>query len=369
MTQPAEAEPRVRSAGSLELLGLFPAFHVDNAGGIQVSGELAWDALVSACEANGQSAHALQVDLSHSSHLEPDRHSTITHTRLNAALQVLRAGWSPKTILCWHADLLRLIPLIRGGERRVLFLHGIEAWQQPGWVKQRLLAGLELVLANSAFTLERARQAAPVLQRVRAEIVPLGIGTVRASPPPQPESPPAAIMIGRLEHGERYKGHEAVIEAWPQVLERVNDARLWIVGEGGLRTPLESQVNRLGLSRQVRFFGRVDDQVKDALLLDARCLLLPSRAEGFGLVYAEAMRAGRPSLVGEHDAGREVVNPPECGLAADPANGDALAASIVRLLTPGEEWDRWSQNAVKRYAERYTAAAFQHRLVRALWHG
>jgi glycosyltransferase involved in cell wall biosynthesis len=366
--QRAAVEAPISSPDTLELLGLFPAFQVDNAGGIQVSGQLAWEAVMRDCEARGRRAHALQVDLSQSAPEDSDPNSTITRTRVNAAMQVLRANWSPHSILCWHADLLPLIPLIRGVERRVLFLHGIEAWQQPGWVKQRLLAGVDLLLANSEFTLKRAREAAPVLNRIRSEVVPLGIGHGLPVPTSEPQSPPAAIMIGRLDHGERYKGHDTVIEAWPAVRERLPDARLWIVGEGSLRAELQLRVNTLGLNQHVLLYGRVDEEKKVELLRRARALLLPSRAEGFGLVYAEAMRLGRPSLVGSYDAGREVVNPPECGLAADPDQPSGLADAIVRLLTAGPEWDTWNANALQRYGERYTAAAFQKRLVRALWH-
>ncbi|MEX2282083.1 MAG: hypothetical protein WEE89_06345, partial [Gemmatimonadota bacterium] len=67
--------------------------------------------------------------------------------------------------------------------------------------------------------------------------------------------------------------------------------------------------------------------------------------------------------------GREVVNPPECGLAVDSAATGDLADAIVRLISPGVEWDNWSHNSLKRYTDRYTATAFQRRLVRALWHG
>jgi glycosyltransferase involved in cell wall biosynthesis len=366
MSQPDRPVP-LAAAESLELLGLFPAFHTRNAGGIQVSGELAWEALVNACATRGRRAHALQVDLSQTSLSDNDPNSTLTQTRFNAALQVLRARWSPVNVLCWHADLIRLIPLIRTSERRILFLHGIEAWQQPGWVKQRLLAGLDLLLANSEYTLARAREAAPILRRVRAEIVPLGIGSAPAGEPRFPDEPPSAIMIGRLERSERYKGHEAVISIWPAVLERVADARLWIVGDGDLRAELEARTRDLGLSSSVTFFGRVTEQQKEELLARARCLLLPSRAEGFGLVYAEAMRVGRPSLVGSDDAGREVINPPECGLAAHPDQPAALLDAIARLLSASTEWETWSRNALSRYSRRFTASAFQERLVRALW--
>ena len=350
----------------LELLGLFPAFHTPNPGGIQVSGLLAWEAIQKACAERGGSAHAVQIDLSNTADAALDEHSTMLRSRSGAALQVLRARWTPQIVLCWHADLLRLLPLIRDAQRRALFLHGIEVWDTPGWLKQRLYSGLDLVLSNSAFTLERARVAAPVLARVRGQVVPLGTGECCVETPP-PQDPPAAVMLGRLDRGERYKGHGPVLDAWTRVLERVPNAQLWIIGEGDLRAELEESVRVLALSDHVTFFGRVDEVRKDELLTRARCLLLPSRAEGFGIVYAEAMRLGRPSLVGTSDAGREVVNPPEAGLAADPADPQALSEAITRLLTPGPEWESWSRRGRQRHAELYTAEAFQDRLVRALW--
>jgi glycosyltransferase involved in cell wall biosynthesis len=350
----------------LELLGLFPAFHTENPGGIQVSGHLAWEALQKACVERGGNAHAVQIDLSNTATEVQDEHSTILRSRSGAALQVLRARWSPQVVLCWHADLLTLLPLIRDAQRRMLFLHGIEVWDTPGWLKQRLYSGLDLILSNSAFTLARARAAAPVLARVRGLVVPLGTGECCVDTPP-PQDPPAAVMLGRLDRGERYKGHGPVLDAWSRVLERVPNAQLWIIGEGDLRAELEDSVRVLALTDHVTFFGRVDEARKDELITQARCLLLPSRAEGFGIVYAEAMRLGRPSLVGISDAGREVVNPPETGLAADPADPQALSEAITRLLTPGAEWDAWSRRARQRHAELYTAEAFQNRLVHALW--
>ena len=49
------------------------------------------------------------------------------------------------------------------------------------------------------------------------------------------------------------------------------------------------------------------------------------------------------------DAGREVVNPPEAGLAADPTDAVALSEAVCRLLADSEDWDRWSRAARERY--------------------
>ncbi len=117
-----------------------------------------------------------------------------------------------------------------------------------------------------------------------------------------------------------------------------------------------------GVSGSVRFFGRVTEGQKTDLLLRSRCLAMPSRGEGFGLAYLEAMRVGRPCLVSNCDAGREVVNPPEAGLEANPASREVLAGELARLLTPGPEWDRWSSAARRRYEAHFTAAQFGQRM-------
>jgi glycosyltransferase involved in cell wall biosynthesis len=93
---------------------------------------------------------------------------------------------------------------------------------------------------------------------------------------------------------------------------------------------------------------------------------MPSRGEGFGLVYLEAMRLGRPCLVSTHDAGQEVVRPPEAGLAADVDNPRELANALCRLLEDGPEWQAWSEQARKRYLSAFTARHFQARLLQAL---
>src|SRR6185295_8894714 len=182
-----------------------------------------------------------------------------------------------------------------------------------------------------------------------------------------PDRQPIALMLSRLSQTEDYKGHRELIEAWPIVLKRIPEAQLWIAGEGDLRPELEEVAKRVGVTQSVKFLGRVSEERKQQLLEQARCLVMPSRGEGFGLVYLEAMRLGRPCLVSTLDAGREVVNPPEAGLAANPDNADELADAISRLLTEGPEWQQWSERARRRYEENFTARDFQQRLLAALF--
>ena len=162
-----------------------------------------------------------------------------------------------------------------------------------------------------------------------------------------------------MQKDEDYKGHREMIDLWPQVLAVLPSARLWIVGGGDLRPELERVARSKGLSENVKFFGPVAEADKNELLRRCRVLALPSAGEGFGLVYLEAMRMGRPCLVSNLDAGREVVNPPEAGLVAD-------LPALLSLLSDGPEWRQMAVRAKHRYDSSFTERHFQQRLLGAL---
>lgn len=331
-------------------------------GGIQASGHLAWAAL-----AAREPCDLFVVGPAPANDVALARRAVQAKRPAGLAARVLIRRWSDTGVLFWHLGLLRLLPLVRGfAGRVVLFLHGVEAWRPPTPRVRRLLGRVDLFLTNSDFTWDRFCEFHPAARNRRHITVPLGIGEPLPAEPPAPAPEPTALMIGRLARSEDYKGHRELIAAWPRVGERVPEARLEIVGDGDLRPELEEAARAAGAADQVRFWGRVSEERKNELLAGARCLALPSRAEGFGLVYLEAMRLGRPCLVGTGDAGREVVNPPEAGLAADPADPEALAAAAVRLLAGGSEWSEWSSRARRRYELHFTAGHFQQRLLAAL---
>jgi phosphatidylinositol alpha-1,6-mannosyltransferase len=224
---------------------------------------------------------------------------------------------------------------------------------------------MDLFLSNSEFTWQKFIAVNPRWAGAKHRTIALGLGMPELDVE-RPAKIPAAIMIGRMSKGEGYKGHEEVIGAWPCVLQTTPEAELWIVGGGDAADELRALAAASEAKERIRFFGVVTDAQKDRLLRQSRCLVLPSRGEGFGLVYLEAMRLGRPCLASIHDAGREVVGPPDAGLAVNPGDTDEMAQAITRLLTPGAEWERWSTVARRRYESGFTAVHFQRRLVEAV---
>jgi phosphatidyl-myo-inositol dimannoside synthase len=335
----------------LDLLAIFPAFESKVFGGVQASGREAWRSITN--------QSAVRSD---AFYYEPG-------TAKLAALVRATARRAPAdTVLVWHSGLLKLAPFIAASNKRVvLFLHGVEAWRTHDPLTSRLMKKTGLFLSNSDHTWSRFISLNPHLKDATHRTVHLGIGERSEAPAVAPHDPPAALMIGRLSRDEDYKGHREVIQAWPSVLASMPAAELWIVGGGDLRPELEQITQTLGLTEHVRFFGAIPDSQKDDLLQRCRAFVLPSTGEGFGLVYLEAMRLGRPCLVSKLDAGTEVVNPPEAGLSADVRNPANLAAAILRLLTAGPEWEAMSERARQRYETLFTAHHFEQRLLAALF--
>jgi len=157
-----------------------------------------------------------------------------------------------------------------------------------------------------------------------------------------------------------------MIGVWHRVVKEIPTAQLWIVGDGDLKEKLQAMASKVGLDGKIIFWGWVSESKKLELIRKSNFMALPSRGEGFGLVYLEAMKEGRPCLISTFDAGREVVNPPEAGLAVDSSENNQMVNAIIRLFNPGDEWDRWSEQARARYQNHFTAKHFQTRLITAL---
>src|SRR5258705_511962 len=256
------------------VLGLFPAFQNGRLGGIEESGRLGWDSITSTTNA------ALVYYANPAAYKLGEKY----HTRLQTVAAVLKIKSQPQTLLVWHVGLMKLVPFIRQHPGKVfLFLHGIETWKKHRWLTRRLLNRVDVFLSNSEFTWQKFLEYNASFHQSRHLRVSLGTGETAAAVAIPRDSPPAALMVSRLAVSEDYKGHREVIAAWPSVQRSNPLAELWIAGDGDLRAELEHAVRELRLEDAVKFLGKVSEEQKHDLLKRCRCLVMPSRGEGFGL--------------------------------------------------------------------------------------
>ena len=147
----------------------------------------------------------------------------------------------------------------------------------------------------------------------------------RDDPAPSPDRP-VALFVGVLEP---YKTIEGLAAAWPQVVARVPDARLHVVGRGSRVAVVESLVAR---EPSVRWTRELDAAGVAHALDEATLLVLPSRSEGMGRVVIEAFARARP-VVGTRVGGiADLVEHDVTGLLVPSGDGAALADALVALL-------------------------------------
>ena len=264
------------------------------------------------------------------------------------------------TTLFMHLGLTKFLLFGRCLGKVKVFLHGIEAWRVLPWWHKRVLRKVDHFLSNSQFTWDRFLYFNPEFAHVKHDVVHLGIGEACEYALPDKEVP-AALIIGRMSKSEDYKGHRELISIWPEVRKIVSNAELWIVGTGDLKPDLE----RLAQGRDgIRFFGKVDEDTKQDLLRRCRFFAMPSRNEGFGLVYLEAMRQGRPCLVSDCDAGREVVA--QCGIEVNSDDHYKLCACVVQLLRSENNGNLIGKLAYRLYSEKFTSNMFLERFSKSV---
>ncbi|HUE89994.1 MAG TPA: glycosyltransferase family 4 protein [Vicinamibacterales bacterium] len=212
-----------------------------------------------------------------------------------------------------------------------VYLHGVEVWRPLNRRACAFLASTRL-LANSHYTVNRFREWHPSLSATRVSVcAPATPPRVTATRPFDARSQ-SAVIVGRLWSEERYKGHDALLDVWPSHLRHHPHARLVIVGDGDDRVRLQHRVQAEGLSASVVFRGRVSRSELEQVLDDSRVFVMPSSGEGFGIVYLEAMHAGRP-CIGSPGAASEVIEDGKTGLLVPVTDRAALVDALDALYT------------------------------------
>lgn len=289
--------------------------------------------------------------------------------RLTRLQSMHRVNW----LLFTHLGIARAQLKVPRTWRRpyAVMLHGIEAWD-PTLEPERLAAIREarVRIAISQHTAKRVASAYPSLPPI--ETCLLGLLPDEEHPDRVPGDtrvdygPHAIVIVGRMSNAERYKGHDQLILALPRILAEVPDASLVMVGRGDDVERLHAKAAAVGVSRHVHFTGFLPDAAVRAVLRHAAIFAMPSRGEGFGLVYLQAMRAGIPCLGSRDDAAGDVIVDGETGLLVPEQDPDAIAGALARLLTDDAMRRRFGEAGKRRFENLFTYPRFRARLAGVL---
>lgn len=140
-----------------------------------------------------------------------------------------------------------------------------------------------------------------------------------------------------------YEGLEYIIRALPLIKEKCPEAVLLLVGDGKLRSHLETIAKRMGVRENVMFAGRIaHDSVLDYYSIMDICVYPRKRTKETGLVTApkplEAMASGK-AIIGSDVGGiEELISEEETGVLFESGNIDDVAKQCVSLVSAS--WKR-----------------------------
>jgi phosphatidylinositol alpha-1,6-mannosyltransferase len=236
-----------------------------------------------------------------------------------------------------------------GVRKTVALTHGHEVW----WAKifpftfaiRRIGATIDSLTYLGEFTqkaISRSLSKQAVKQMVK--IAP-GIDVEHFSPQDSSElreelgldEKKVIVSVGRLVHR---KGQDHLIESMPEILAKVPNAHLLIVGRGPYLEHLAKLVVVNKIENHVSFIGRVQYAELPRFICAGDVFAMPSRSrfaglevEGLGIVYLEASACGLPVVAGNSGGAPDAVVEGVTGLVVDGTNNTQIADAIITLLT------------------------------------
>jgi phosphatidylinositol alpha-1,6-mannosyltransferase len=251
------------------------------------------------------------------------------------------------------------LPLLR--RPCLSWICGLEVWEDTYPSRISSARRTDVLVSVSDYTRERADRIHGGFKR--AQVCWLGTDTDDApASPASNDRGPTVTILGRMDEVS-YKGHDELIDGWPKVVGAVPDARLMIVGTGARQDDLRRKAAASPVAEHIVFRGFVPEEDMPKVWNETMVFAMPSRRDGFGLVYIEAMRQGVPVIASVHDGAQEINRDGVTGYNVDLDKPDELPERIIYLLKNPDRAATLGRNAQNHWHEHFRYSAFKGRFL------
>ena len=248
----------------------------------------------------------------------------------------------PDFIICGHVNISPLCLLIKKalGIPYITITHGIDAWDVKSIKKRKGLVSSDIIVSVSNYTKARIKEQFR-LEEDKFFILPDTVDGTKFKPKPKPEylvkrygveGKAVILTVCRLDKSEAYKGYDKVIEALPKIIEKIPNLAYLIGGKGDDVPRIERLIKDKGLDDYVKLIGFIPEKelVDHYNLCDV--FVMPSKGEGFGIVFLEALACGRPVICGNKDGSVDAVLNGKLGILVNPDSINQIAEAIINVL-------------------------------------
>ena len=355
------------------LIGLFP--ELDAPGGIQRAGRHLAYVLSEFAAAQKMEYRILSLNDTQELHRMriAEREFVFTGAargKARFATSAMRAARRhPKIVLAAHpnlAPIVRAMQLLAPRMKSVICTHGVEVCEPLSFLRRKALAQASLILSPSRATADFVESVQGV-SRPKIRVLPWALDpdfetfAAAASASKLPDTFPAGpviLSVGRWLATERYKGMDTLIRALPRLLLHWTNLQLVLVGSGDDHEWLEAIARESGVRLHVHFLRGLSYGQLSACYAAADIFALPSRGEGFGFVYLEAMARGKPVIGGAHGGAPEVIQDGVTGYLVQHGDSAQLATSIDAILSNPDLARQMGQRGRERVQREFRFSVF-----------
>ncbi|MBS1627439.1 MAG: glycosyltransferase family 4 protein [Bacteroidetes bacterium] len=254
------------------------------------------------------------------------------------------------TVIIGHINLSLIgyiIKKIKPSIRVILITHGIEVWREHSGSKKKLIQMADTIVSVSNFTKQQLLRYNEGLEEQKIKIFPNTIDpyfklpTLFAKPNYLlnryniSSNKKILLTVTRMAYSEKYKGYDDVIEALSLLKNKRNDFIYLICGkaENQEQERIEAIINQHEMWDYVKLIGYVNDEELNDHYLLSDVFIMPSKKEGFGIVFIEALACGRPVIAGNKDGSIDALQNGKFGTLVDPDNINELKQAIDNSLS------------------------------------
>ncbi len=262
---------------------------------------------------------------------------------------MVQAGSGVDTVVLSHINLLLIgwiIKKVSPSTRLILLAHGIEIWYPLTRRKRNMLYSCNVVLAVSHYTQNKIAEMHQV-STAKSAVLNNCLDPYLPLPSLQKKNEILLQKYGfgindfvlmtltRLSSKERYKGYDKVIGAMAKLKASHPNIKYLLAGsyDKEEKVFVETMIAEADLQRSVVMTGYLQDEELEDNFAISDAYVMPSRKEGFGIVFIEAMYYGLPVIAGNIDGSSDALLNGQLGQLVNPGSIDEIAAAIENIIT------------------------------------
>ena len=281
-------------------------------------------------------------------YISPLLFSGYDQQKMNFVKSAILQGRGSKIVILSHVNLLSigyLIKLFSPETKLVLFAHGIEVWGPLSDFRKKMLNKCDRIFSVSQFTKDTMIQ---LFQIGEEKITVLNNCIDPFLPSPETTGKDVSLQkkyrfkkddivlmtLTRLSSKELYKGYDHVLFCLDILKDKYPNIKYLIVGryDAEEKGRLDTIIQELSLKDYVVFTGYIPDEELAKHYRLADIYVMPSKKEGFGIVFIEAMHYGLPVIAGNKDGSVDALCHGQLGILVNPDSQAEINEAIQNII-------------------------------------